>query len=102
MKYTLAFLGLLAGFPAGAALADTRCSAPMKDWRPREAVQQLAQQNGWTVRRISSDDGCDESDGAAADGRRIEVKVDPATLEVLKIEHKSDRPRRNSKGGDHE
>lgn len=102
MKYSLAFLALLTALPAGAALADTRCSTPMKDWRPREAVQQLAQQNGWTVRRITIDDGCYEIDGVAADGRRVEAKVDPATLELLKTEYKRDRRRHDRMGGGHD
>ncbi len=82
MKKTLTILAFLAVFPAGAALADDDCFVPMADWQPREAVAQLAESKGWTVRRIKIDDGCYEIDGRDAEGRRIEVTVHPATLEV--------------------
>jgi hypothetical protein len=96
--------GVLAAFPTGAALADSRCFAPMTEWQPREAVQRLAQQNGWNVRRIKIDDGCYEIDGSTAEGRRIEVTVHPATLEVITIEYEGDgdRSRRKRDGGDHD
>ena len=83
MKKTLTILGFLAVFPAGAALADDDCFVPMANWQPRDAVALLAEENGWTVRRIKIDDGCYEIDGRDAEGRRIEVTVHPATLEVI-------------------
>jgi hypothetical protein len=62
----------------------------MADWQPREAVARLAKENGWTVRRIKIDDGCYEIDGRDADGRRIEVTVHPATLQVIEVEYEDD------------
>ena len=94
MRKSLTILTFLAVLPAGAALADDDCFAPMADWQPRDAVAQLAQKNGWTVRRIKVDDGCYEIVGSDADGRQIEVKIHPATLEVMELEH-DDRPRRD-------
>ena len=87
MRKTLTILALLAGLPASTALADEGCFVPMSDWQPREAVAKLAQSRGWEVRRIKIDDGCYEIDGKDQAGKRIEVTVHPATLEVLKIEH---------------
>jgi hypothetical protein len=89
MKKTLTILGLLAVLPIGSALADDDCFAPMADWQPRDAVQRLAQKNGWIVRRIKIDDGCYEIHGRDAEGRRIEVKVHPATLQVIEIEYEA-------------
>lgn len=102
MTKTLTILGFLAVFPAGAALADDDCFVPMADWQPRDAVAQLAQENGWTVRRIKIDDGCYEIDGRDTEGRRIEVTLHPATLEVIEIEYEDDedRPRRARDGGE--
>lgn len=74
----------------GVAQADTRCSVPMTDWQPRDAVARLAEQNGWTVRRIKIDDGCYEVVGTDAKGRRLEVKVHPATLAVIAHEQEDD------------
>lgn len=100
MKKTLTMLAFLAVFPAGVALADDDCFVPMSDWQPREAVVRLAAQNGWTIRRIKIDDGCYEIDGHDAAGRRIEVTVHPATLEVIELEYEDedDRPTRSRAG----
>jgi hypothetical protein len=90
MKKALTILGLLAVFPAGAALADDDCFVPMADWQPRDAVARLAEEHGWSVRRIKIDDGCYEIDGRDADGRRIEVTVHPATLQVIEVDYEDD------------
>ena len=86
MRKTLTIMAFLAAMPAGAALAEEGCFVPMSDWQPREAVAKLAEDKGWTVRRIKIDDGCYEIDAKDSDGKRIEATVHPATLEVLKIE----------------
>lgn len=105
MKKTLTILGLLAVLPAGAALAGDDCFVPMADWQPREAVAQLAEENGWTVRRIKIDDGCYEIDGLDAAGRRVEVTLHPGTLEVIEVEYEDDDDNRRARerereGGD--
>ena len=91
MRTTLTALSLVALLPAGAAFADDDdCSVPRSQWQPREAVLQLARDNGWTVREFDIDDGCYEIDGRDRDGREIEVKLDPATLRVIEAEHEDD------------
>lgn len=65
------------------------CRVPMADWQPREAVKALADAEGWIVRRIKIDDGCYEIKGRDAEGREIEVKLDPATLDVVEMEYES-------------
>jgi hypothetical protein len=87
MRKTLTILAFVAALPTATALAEEGCFVPMGDWQPREAVAKLAESKGWTVRRIKIDDGCYEIDGKDQAGKRIEVTVQPATLEVLKIEH---------------
>jgi hypothetical protein len=93
MKKALTILTFLAMLPARAALAEDDCFVPMANWQPREAVARLADEKGWTVRRIKIDDGCYEIDGSDAEGRRIEVTVHPATLQVIEIEYEDDRDR---------
>ncbi|MAN97632.1 PepSY domain-containing protein [uncultured Roseovarius sp.] len=90
MKKTVTILGFLAVFPAGGALANDDCFVPMADWKPRDAVAQMAQEKGWTVRRIKIDDGCYEIHGRDATGRRIEVAIHPATLEVIELEYEDE------------
>jgi hypothetical protein len=74
----------MAAVPAWAD--DDDCSVPMADWQPRSAVQEFAAGQGWRVTRIRLDDGCYELSGQDADGRRIEVKLDPATLRIVETE----------------
>jgi hypothetical protein len=90
-KYLIATTLLLGLGAAGVAHADDDdCRVPMADWQPREAVQQMAEAQGWTVRRIKTDDGCYEIKGRDATGREIEVKVDPGTLAVVELEYDDD------------
>ena len=101
MTRTLTIFAFLMAFPAGMALADDDCFVPMADWQPREAVAQLAKDKGWTLGRIKIDDGCYELDGRDGQGRRIEVTIHPATLEVIEIEFEDDdddRPRQEREG----
>ncbi|WP_322988336.1 PepSY domain-containing protein [Hoeflea sp.] len=92
MKRYLIAITLIGGLGgAGIALADDDdCRVPMADWQPREAVQKMAEAQGWTVRRIKADDGCYEIDGRDAQGREIEVKVDPATLAIVETEYEDE------------
>lgn len=92
MKYYLMATTLLIGLgAAGVAFADDDdCRVPMADWQPREAVQAMAETQGWSVRRIKTDDGCYEIKGFDATGREIEVRVDPATLAIVEFEYEDD------------
>ncbi|MFA7412862.1 MAG: PepSY domain-containing protein [Rhizobium sp.] len=86
-----------ATFGSGAALAEDDCNVPMADWQPRNVVQKMAEYRGWVVQRIKTDDGCYEIRARDAEGRDIEVKVNPATLEIVDMEVKNSRY-----NGDHE
>lgn len=66
---------------ANSALAGPRCSAPMADWQPREALAEKLRAEGWTIRRIKTDDGCYKVRAIDAEGQRVKAKFDPATLE---------------------
>ena len=91
MKKTLSTFALIALLPAGAALADDDdCFAPRDQWQSREAAMQVAEQNGWTVRDFEIDDGCYEIEGRDQDGREIEVKLDPATLQIVEMDYEDD------------
>ncbi len=90
MRKTLTILAFLAALPGGAAWADDDCLVPMVDWQPRGAVAQFAVAQGWQVRRIRIDDGCYEVLGRDAQGRAIEVKLHPGTLQIVEFEVKDD------------
>ncbi|MDZ4087108.1 MAG: PepSY domain-containing protein [Tabrizicola sp.] len=98
MRKTLTILAFLAALPAGAALADDDCFVPMADWQPREAAAEFATSQGWEVRRIKIDDGCYEIDGRDAQGRAIEVKLHPGTLQIIEFEFEDDDDDREREG----
>lgn len=102
MRKTLTILAFLAALPAGAVLADDDCFVPMADWQPREAVARFAVAQGWEVRRIKIDDGCYEIDGRDAQGRAIEVKLHPGTLQIVAFEFEDDDHGRGRDGQEHD
>ena len=99
MKKPLTILLFCALIPAGVARADDDdCFVPMADWQPREAVAEFAIAQGWEVRRIKIDDGCYEIDGRDAQGRAIEVKLHPGTLQIIEFEFEDDDDDREREG----
>jgi len=91
MKTHPSLLSLCLALAAAPALASDDCDAPVERWQSREAVRQMAAQQGWQVQRLKIDDGCYEIRGKDAQGRTFKAKLDPATLQVVKM-----------KGGDRE
>lgn len=89
MKQFVAGLLLLAVAGSGAARADDDCDVPLGQWQPREAVQAMAQARGWQVDRLRIDDGCYQIRGTDETGRPFKAKIDPATLAIVKMKHRS-------------
>lgn len=72
---------------AGAAHADDDdCRSPMSQWQSQDAAVTHAAELGIEVRRLKIDDGCFEIRGSDAEGNRIELKLDPASLALRKLE----------------
>ncbi|CAM8828462.1 PepSY domain-containing protein [Burkholderia pseudomallei] len=86
-----------------AAMADdgNDCRAPLADWKPRDAVRALAQQKGWRVDKLKADDGCYEIKGHDADGKRFKAKLDPVTLDVVRMKREGERKRDHDDDDDH-
>ncbi len=94
-------VALLGSFGAVLALASERdCFVPMAKWQPREAVQKMAEAQGWTVRRIKTDDGCYELKGHDQTGREIDVKIDPESLAIVDMEFDDDDEHDKDRGGE--
>ena len=70
-------------------MADDDCDVPPGRWQPREAVQAMAQARGWQVDRLRIDDGCYQIRGTDETGRPFKAKIDPATLAIVKMKHRS-------------
>jgi len=84
--------------------ADDDCNAPMDRWQSREAVRQMAAEQGWQIQRLKIDDGCFEIRGTDKDGRGFKAKIDPETLKVLKTkqrDRKGDRERERDRDREH-
>ena len=92
MKKSLFLASALAALALGnpASADDDDCYVAMSKWQSRAAVRDMAEAQGWQVRRIKIDDGCYEIKGRDANGREIEVKIDPATLAVIDLEYEDD------------
>jgi hypothetical protein len=86
-------MALSAASPAAAkpGHASDDCWVPLSDWQPRSAVQAMAAENGWEVLRIKIDHGCYEIVALDEQGRPIEVIVNPATFDLIRIEFEDDR-----------
>jgi hypothetical protein len=95
-----ALLALAMGLAALPTWADDDCDAPVARWQSREAVRQMAAQQGWDVQRLKIDDGCYEVYGKDAQGRSFKAKVDPETLRVVKIKRR-DHDRDGDRARDH-
>lgn len=99
-KFPLAVLCAITLGGVAAALADDQsCEAPVANWRPRSAVVKLAEDKGWQVDRIKVDDGCYELRVTDAQGRRMRVTVDPASLEVLETRVRGEGHERGERRG---
>ena len=107
MKHTVPLLALSLALAAAPALADDDCEAPVQKWQSRDAVMQHAAAQGWQIQRLKIDDGCYEIRGTDAQGQRFKAKLDPETLQVLKIksrerdDHHKDRDRERERRRDH-
>lgn len=67
------------------AMAGDDCEVPVHLWQSRDAVREMAASMGWQVRRLKIDDGCYELRGVDAQGRSFKAKIDPQTLEIVRI-----------------
>lgn len=86
MKFLFPVVTIIALASSGAALADDDCRRPMAEWQSRDAVAAHVAKLGVTAERLRIDDGCYEIRGQDGAGNRIELKLDPATLEPLALE----------------
>jgi hypothetical protein len=90
---------IMAGLVAGSCLAgpvlaqtgpenpDLDCTVPMAAWQPREALRTKLENEGWTILRITIDDGCYEVDAVDPTGADVEAEFDPQTFQLLELEY---------------
>ncbi|OWY04409.1 PepSY domain-containing protein [Thioclava sp. IC9] len=91
MRKILTALPLIALLPAGMALADDDYRKSSRgEGMSRDAVMQIARENGWTVHEVEMEDGRYEIEGRDRDGRKIEAKIDPATQRLITSDYDDD------------
>ena len=78
---------LLAGTPAAFA-DDVRCpGGATGEWKSIDEARAAVDALGYKdIREIERDDGCYEIEASDAEGRRVELYLDPQSLAVVKME----------------
>ncbi len=89
MKPLILTAMVLMGTSGALRAEDEDCYVRMSDWQPRSAILQVAADNAWEVFRIKTDDGCYQIRAIDAQGRPIEVTLNPATLEIMNLEYEA-------------
>ncbi|RQH07154.1 PepSY domain-containing protein [Paraburkholderia dinghuensis] len=92
LRYALAIAAIVAVSAMGTriALADEHCNVPLANWKPVKDLDSLARSQGWNVDKIKTDDGCYVIRGTDRDGRRFKAKVNPGTLEIMRMKSGDD------------
>lgn len=86
MKSSLPIAVVIALTTSGAALASDDCRRPMAEWQSRDTVTARVTELGIATERLRIDDGCYEIRGRDGDGNQIGLKIEPASLAILKLE----------------
>ncbi len=86
MKSLFRFVILVAFTSFGAANAGDDCRRAMSEWQSREAVTSYITQMGLESERLRIDDGCYEVRARDPHGNQVRLKIDPATLAILKLD----------------
>ncbi len=79
-------LGVSAALPAMAEDDDKRasCAEVAKDkWMTEDAIKAKAQELGYTVANLKTEDGCYEVYATDKDGKKMEVFMHPGTGDVV-------------------
>ena len=72
------------------ALASEACTdLPRDKWLAQQDVKAKLEKQGYSVQRMKADDGCYEAQVKGKDGKKTELKINPANGAVVKEESKS-------------
>lgn len=86
MKSFLRYVVLFAISSSSSAYASEDCRHAMAEWQSREAVTTYVAGLGLESERLRIDDSCYEVRARDSQGNRVKLKIDPATLDILKLE----------------
>lgn len=85
----MALVTLAATAPIAMAAEENCTSAPSASWRTPADATAAAEVLGYKVQRIKTEGTCYEAYARDKDGRRVEVFLDPMTLQVVRVKDKS-------------
>lgn len=86
---TLALLavGVVAFGASARASDDEGCTkAPKEQWQTIDQLKAKLGEQGFTVKKIEFEDGCAEAKVEDKNGKKSELKLDPATAAVVETE----------------
>ena len=86
MKSIFRIVILVACTSFAAAYASDDCRRAMSEWQSRETVTSYIAQMGLESERLRIDDGCYEVRARDPQGNQVRLKIDPATLAILKLD----------------
>jgi hypothetical protein len=76
---------VVAGFGSTALADDVRCPRiPAQQWMPIDQAIQKAESFGYSVREAKRSKGCWKVEGYDRNGAEIEIRLDPASGDVVK------------------
>jgi hypothetical protein len=76
---------VVAGFGSAALADDVRCPRiPTQQWMPIDKAIQKAESFGYSVREAKRSKGCWKVEGYDRNGAEIEIRLDPASGDVVK------------------
>ncbi len=81
-QYILAAIACAVALPAFAG-ADCQ-KHPKSEWMPKEKLQQQLEAQGFSVKKIDTEDNCYELKGKDANGKRVENYYDTKTGKLVK------------------
>lgn len=84
-----AYAALTLSSPSPVVASGDDCYVPMSQWQSRSAAILWAESRGWQVHRVKIDDGCYELYGMDESGMEFEVKIDPASFDIVDFEYES-------------
>jgi hypothetical protein len=76
MKYMMIAVALNT-LASGMALAEEKCSEPLTDWKPRQAMRAKLERDGWRIVSIKPADGCYKVIATDEKGALVDAYFDP-------------------------
>jgi hypothetical protein len=76
-----------ASVPASASSDDCR-HLPRAEWRPMEDAIAAVRAKGYDIREVERDDGCYEVKATGKSGEKVELYLDPGTLEIVRTKNR--------------